>query len=165
MALLNFAYGSNMLSARLRRRVPGARSVGVASLRGHQLRWHKTAKDESGKCDIVSAEEESVVYGVLYEIPAEQKRQLDQAEGLGFGYDQKEVLVQVGAKIYAALAYYATKVDPNIQPFIWYKALVVAGAVEHGLPAEYVNELRAVAAKQDSNAQRHAENMALAGEV
>jgi gamma-glutamylcyclotransferase len=115
--LLNFAYGSNMLLARLRQRVPDANPIGVARLRGHQLRWHKVAKDDSGKCDVVTAEGESVVYGVLYEIPQEQKKHLDRAEGLGFGYEEKEVWVEVEATTYMAKAYCATKINPTLLPF------------------------------------------------
>ena len=163
MALLNFAYGSNMLSARLLQRVPGAQPIGSAILRGHTLRWHKIAKDGSGKCDIVVREGDSVVYGVLYEIPPHEKANLDQAEGLGFGYEEKEVTVESGSGTHTATAYYATNTNPSILPFTWYKALVVAGAVEHGLPLEYVEGLRAIEAKHDPDAQQHAQNMALAG--
>ena len=165
MALLNFAYGSNMLSARLLQRVAGAKPVGIAVLRGHALRWHKVAKDGSAKCDIVVAEDDSVVHGVLYEIPPDEKKNLDQAEGLGFGYEEKEVSVEVRNGTHKATAYYATNIDLGILPFTWYKALVVSGAVEHGLPPEYVRGLRGIEAKQDPNAQRHAQNMALAGEA
>ena len=165
MALLNFAYGSNMLSARLMQRVSGAKFVGVGLLRGHVLRWHKVAKGGSGKCDIEVAKDDSLVYGVLYEIPANEKKKLDRAEGLGYGYEEKQVSIEVGATTHKATAYYATSIDQSIVPYTWYKALVVAGAVEHGLPPEYVESLRASPAKQDPDAEVHAQNMALAGEA
>jgi len=38
-----FAYGSNMSLARLRRRVPSARRIAVATLPGYRLRFHKIA--------------------------------------------------------------------------------------------------------------------------
>ncbi len=162
MAHLNFAYGSNMLSTRLRQRVPGARLVGTAKLRAYALRWHKVAKDGSGKCDIVPAEPGSVVHGALYEIPAHEKQYLDRAEGLGFGYEEKDVLVECKTGLLKATAYVATHIDESILPFTWYRALVIAGAVEHGLPIAYVNGLRAIDAKLDADAQRHAQHMALA---
>jgi gamma-glutamylcyclotransferase (GGCT)/AIG2-like uncharacterized protein YtfP len=162
VAHLNFAYGSNMLSARLRQRVPGARLIGAAALSGHVLRWHKVAKDGSGKCDIVLAEPGSVVHGVLYEIPAHEKQHLDRAEGLGFGYTEKHVLVECNAGMLKATAYVATHVDDSLLPFTWYRALVIAGAVEHGLPSAYVNGLRAIDARLDADAHRHAQHMALA---
>ncbi len=162
MALLNFAYGSNMLSARLRQRVSGARLIGAATLRAHVLRWHKVAKDGSGKCDIVPADPSSVVHGVLYEIPAQEKPHLDRAEGLGFGYEEKHVLVECKEGMLKATAYVATHVDASLLPFTWYRALVIAGAVEHGLPIAYVDGLRAIDAKLDVDAHRHAHHMALA---
>ncbi len=162
MASLNFAYGSNMLSARLRQRVPGAQLFGTATLHGHALRWHKVAKDGSGKCNIVAAEPCSVVHGVLYEIPAHEKKHLDRAEGLGFGYEEKEVLVDCKTGMLKATAYLATHIEEGILPFTWYRALVIAGAVEHGLPIDYVNGLRAIEARLDADTQRHAQHMALA---
>jgi hypothetical protein len=162
VTLLNFAYGSNMLSARLRQRVPGARLIGTATLRGHALRWHKVAKDGSAKCDIVLAEPDSVVHGVLYDIPVHEKQHLDRAEGLGIGYAEKEILVECRTAMLTATAYVATHVDESLLPFTWYRALVIAGAVEHGLPTAYVEGLRAIDAKLDPDAHRHAQHMALA---
>jgi len=162
MAHLNFAYGSNMLSARIRQRVPAAQLVGIATLRGHALRWHKVAKDGSGKCDIVAAEPGSVVHGVLYQIPAHEKEHLDRAEGLGFGYEEKDVLVECETGTLKATAYVATHIDESLLPFTWYRALVIAGAMEHGLPIAYVNGLRAIDAKLDADALRHALHWALA---
>ncbi len=162
VALLNFAYGSNMLSARLRQRVPGALLIGAAMLHGHALRWHKVAKEGSGKCDIVPAEPASVVHGVLYEIPAQEKHHLDHAEGLGFGYAEKDILVECKTGMPQATAYVATHIDASLLPFTWYRSLVIAGAIEHGLPNAYVDGLRAINAKLDVDAHRHAQHMALA---
>ncbi len=47
-----FAYGSNMLTARLHERVPSATPIGIGQLEGHALRWDKRSwRDGSGKCD------------------------------------------------------------------------------------------------------------------
>lgn len=156
---LYFAYGSNMLTRRLLGRTPSARTVGVATLAGHELRWHKVSKDGSGKCDIVSAEANRVVHGVLYEIAISDKPALDKAEGLGWGYKQVqlEVLSEIGPLL--ALSYQATNIDHGTKPYDWYKALVVAGAQEHRLAADYVQALEAVAAVEDWNEQRAAENL------
>jgi gamma-glutamylcyclotransferase len=47
--IVNFAYGSNMLTRRLRERAPSARTVGTGVLHGHTLRWHKVGQDSSGQ--------------------------------------------------------------------------------------------------------------------
>ena len=146
--------------------MPGARARGVALLRDHELRWHKVAKDGSGKCDIVEVRSpSSLVFGVLCEIPDDEKASLDRAEGLGQGYEEKEVALELADRRVAALAYVATNIRPDILPYSWYKALVVAGAIEHGLPTDYLRVLRAVRAAQDADAARHAKHMALAGDA
>ncbi len=160
--MVNFAYGSNMLLARIRERVPSARPLGIAALHGHRLAWHKAGRDGSGKCDVVaSADPGAVVFGVLYEIALAEKPILDAAEGLGAGYDEKRVQLQHKAALLSASLYQATRIEPSWKPYSWYKALVVAGAREHGLPLPYVAALESVAAIDDGDRDRHARHLAL----
>lgn len=155
---LYFAYGSNMLTRRLLGRTPSARAVGLATLHGHALRWHKVSKDGSGKCDVV-ASADGTVYGVLFEIDLSDKPALDRAEGLGWGYRQVELEVQTAGGPVQALSYQATNIDHGTKPYDWYQTLVVAGAREHGLSADYVQTLEAVATVEDWNRERATENL------
>ncbi|KWK20732.1 hypothetical protein WT77_23160 [Burkholderia stagnalis] len=160
-SILNFAYGSNMLTARICDRVPSARALGVAILLGHQLRWHKASKDGSGKCDVVATAAEDSVYGVLYELALTEKASLDRAEGLGSGYSERQVeVIFHGRKMLVSL-YYATAINSTLKPYYWYKELVIAGARQHGLPPEYIHMLESEEAIEDTNLARHAENVAL----
>jgi gamma-glutamylcyclotransferase len=157
-----FAYGSNMLTRRLRERCPSARALGTAELLGYELKWHKRSRDESGKCDVVSTNDANdVVHGVLYEIPMNEKAALDKAEGLGHGYEAKMVDVAFNGALSKETVYYATDMDPSLKPYTWYQALVVAGAREHGLPASYVDGLAACGAVEDRDRARHDRNMEL----
>ena len=155
-----FAYGSNMLTTRLQERCSSARALGTAELRGYALRWHKRSRtDGSGKCDVVeSAAAGAVVFGVLYEIALHEKRALDVAEGLGHGYEAKSVGVVFEGTKRAPLLYYATDIEPSLRPYAWYKAFVVAGAREHGLPAKYIDRLEATEATEDPDRERDARN-------
>lgn len=162
--MLNFAYGSNLLLSRIRQRVPGVQLVGTAVLADHQLRWHKRGQDGSGKCDVV-ARRGFAVHGVLYEVPPEEKPGLDAAEGLGHGYDERRVTVRSAGQDVPCALYQATHVDPGLPPYSWYKALVLAGARQHGLPVAYLDTLAAVVAVQDGDADRHARHMALAADL
>ncbi len=163
--VLNFAYGSNMLWQRIRDRVPSAVPLGPARLPGYQLHWHKVGKDRSGKCDIrPAADPANLVHGVLYRFDRSDKPLLDAAEGLGYGYDEIEVQVETANGSSLALAYAATHIEPTLRPFDWYQALVVAGAVEHGLPVDYVDALRRIEAKADADAARAALHFKLAGQ-
>ncbi|MER8472747.1 gamma-glutamylcyclotransferase [Mesorhizobium sp. M1328] len=160
-----FAYGSNMLTARLRERCPSARPLGVAELRGYELRWHKRSrKDGSSKCDVIqSTSAGASVFGVLYEIAVSEKADLDRAEGLRSGYDEAEVKLHTAGGEIAAVAYVATDIDPDLKPYSWYHAFVLAGAREHRLPETYVNILQSVVATQDPDRTRHDRNMLLTG--
>ncbi|QXF12352.1 gamma-glutamylcyclotransferase family protein [Sphingopyxis terrae] len=157
-----FAYGSNMPAARLRERCPSARALGIAELPGHELRWHKRSIDGSGKCDIVAVDTPNAsVFGVLYEILADEKPALDRAEGLNKGYDEDAVEVIFDGTRMTATAYRATDTDSALSPYTWYRALVIAGAKEHRLPASYIAGLESVPADEDANRARHNERMAL----
>ena len=162
--MLNFSYGSNMLTARIRERVSSAEFKGVARLRGHALRWHKRSIDGSGKCDIVRAEEDSWVYGVVYEISDEQMPALDEFEA---GYESQDIEMEyLGTFEHAtARAYFARKTDPSLLPYSWYKKLVVTGAKAANLPDLYVAQLESVEAQEDPDRERHDKNMAIINAV
>jgi gamma-glutamylcyclotransferase len=157
-----FAYGSNMLSTRMCHpdRVPSARPIGVGYITSHRLTFDKVSgKDGSGKCDAEQTQNTiDRVYGVLYSVDKSEKTNLDRAEGLKSGYEEKTVNVTTAKGVTPAVMYYATSKDPSLKPYHWYKALVVAGAVEHGLPFTYVELLRTVESVQDQDAARRIEH-------
>jgi gamma-glutamylcyclotransferase len=102
---------------------------------------------------------------VLYRVPAAEKAGLDAAEGLGQGYDERRVTVHCAAGEVVCTLYQATHVDPGLPPYSWYKALVLAGARQHGLPATYVAMLASVVAVQDADTARHQKHMALSRDL
>lgn len=156
---LNFAYGSNMLAARLQERVPSARAVGPACLTGYSLRWHKISLDGSGKCDVQADDAPGAcVWGVIFEIALGEKIKLDRAEGLGNGYDERTVQVERSSGGVKVQLYYATAIDRAYVPYDWYKALVMAGARENELPAGYVAALDSVPSKPDPDTNRARKN-------
>lgn len=158
-----FAYGSNLLSARLKERTPSARVVGPAVLERHELRWHMAASDGSGKCDVVEVEAGGCqVLGVVYEIALFEKPHLDAAETLGVGYAEREAVVRMGDRSLDAWLYYALETDAGSVPYDWYKALVLGGAKEHAFEPGYVRMLEAVQAKPDTDALRLARHLKLA---
>lgn len=60
----------------------------------------------------------------------------------------------------SALAYVATDADPSRRPYHWYKALVIAGAIEHALPTDYIDRLRAVRSGPDPMPNRRTKRAA-----
>lgn len=156
-----FAYGSNMLTRRLTvvSRAPSAVARGVATIAGFAVRFHKVGADGSGKCTLVTSEEESAVaYGVLYELADADADRLDSVEGVHTGgYSRHSVRLRLldgpatDAETYVAGDRY---IDTARVPFDWYRDLVVAGAVEHGLPQAYIEELAHVPVVSDPDALR-----------
>lgn len=156
---LYFAYGSNLLTRRLRERTPSATRVGTGILPGHELKWHMASEDGSGKCDVVpAADPASRVYGVVYRILTPEKHVLDAAETVGVGYEQKLAPIDTGDGPMEAWLYYAISRDPAAVPYDWYHAIVVSGAREHGLPASYIEALeraRSIPDPDPERARRH----------
>jgi hypothetical protein len=159
-----FAYGSNMLTRRLAAtdRAPSAKPVGIGYVEGRRLTFDKVSQDGSGKCDAeATGKKTDRVYGVIFQIALTDKVALGKAEGLGMGYAEKRVeVVTVAGKVQIE-TYIATKKDPVLRPYHWYKAITVAGAVEHGLPNDYVEWLREVESIEDPDVERRANNEAL----
>jgi gamma-glutamylcyclotransferase len=152
VAITYFAFGSNMLLERLRKRVPSARVVGAASLGGYTLRFNKLSKDGSGKANIVpSSDPRAMVFGVLCELDAAERPLLDKAEGLGKGYETLPVRVRREEAEEEAFAYVAAPeaIREDLMPYQWYKDLVVAGAIQNHFPEAYVRRIEAIEAVPD----------------
>jgi hypothetical protein len=154
--MLYFAYGSNLSTVRLTGRVPSAELITTGQLRQHRLLFHKIGRDGSAKCDACFTEQEGdFLYGALYQIDPKQKNHLDQAEGLGNGYQTKQVTVITGSgNILTAFTYYATRTAADIKPFHWYKKHVLSGAREHCFPGPYIEKIAAIVSIDDKNLHR-----------
>lgn len=158
-----FAYGSNMSSRRLKARVPSAKFICFATLRQHELVFHKISQDGSGKCDVYfTGSDRDAVIGVIFEIDEREKPALDLIEGLGNGYEQKPVeLVTRSGEMTQAYTYYATHIDPTLRPYHWYKQHVLRGAEEFGLPEKYIDGIRIIESLTDPDSERHVRELAI----
>ncbi len=138
MQLLYFAFASNMDVAQMAARCPGAECLGPAVLADHRFRVGRR-----GYATVV-AEPGATVHGVLWRLDARHEAALDVYEGIRHGLYRKVThpvrTAQGGEQ--DALVYVAG--DPaSGQAVPGYMEKVVAAAEHHGLPAAYVDELRA----------------------
>ena len=158
-----FAYGSNMSLQRLRARVPSAQPLGTYRLQAHELRFHKVGRDGSGKCDAFhTSDPEHIVMGVLFDIDQFEKAHLDQVEGVGAGYAEKQVyLLGTRGPEVVAFTYVATRIDCFLKPFTWYKHHVLTGARESLLPGEYIRAIERVESVRDRDKVREAAEYAI----
>ncbi len=143
---------------RITARAPSAIVDTSASLKGHALKFHKRShKDGSAKCDIVeTSNENDIVWGVVFDIDDSEKINLDSVEGLGQGYEEKEIeVIGMNGETLYAFTYYATDIAINLKPYTWYKEHVLRGARENNLPAEYIILIEKVEAILDLDRDRH----------
>jgi len=129
-----FAYGSNMNPDRIRERIPQARLVGRAVIKGWRLRERLYADIERAKgC---------TVEGVLYLVTDTELYRLDAYEGFPRVYGGVQVNAWLDAKHCVYAVTYAmteaTKKEREGKPYPrGYRLLCSAGAHWHGVKNEY----------------------------
>lgn len=152
-----------MSHRRLCARTPSACKIGVGVLERHRLCFHKVGKDGSAKCDAFETGNiEDMIYGVVFNLHADEKHLLDEAEGLGNGYEIKyaDITMQNGGVI-MAFTYFATSVDKSLKPLDWYKYHVMQGMSEHDLPAWYQQSMNDIACIKDEDQYRKTGELAI----
>lgn len=161
-----FAYGSNMLDERLthRTRCPSARLLGTGSAAGWRLAFAKRGADGSGKATMLrSSRAADRVHGVLFQIDLAERAALDGVEGPDYErLDDLDVALDDGVRARASV-YVARDgaIDPTLVAFDWYRALVIAGARRHRLPAAVIAEIESVRVRPDPNPARDQRLIAL----
>ncbi|NND65969.1 MAG: gamma-glutamylcyclotransferase [Halioglobus sp.] len=163
MEVKYFSYGSNLSLARMSARVPSASVDFVACVKGHSMKYRKIGRDGSAKCDLVeSLGDGGEVWGVIYHIDPAEKPGLDRAEGLGSGYEMKELAVPgPDGTTVSAFTYYATHFSEGLKPYPWYVEHVLRGAAEHGLPNDYIAAFLTTESMLDPDQERHERELSI----
>lgn len=146
MSVLYFAYGSNMATSQMQKRISSAKTLNTGYIRGWKVICNKRSKDGSGKANIVQ-QNEHCTWGVVYEIDTEDVLKLDRFEG---GYNRVTVFVTIDDESsVSAETYISEDIIEEPVAFDWYKELIIIGAEEHGLPPAYVDTLREIRSRPD----------------
>jgi gamma-glutamylcyclotransferase (GGCT)/AIG2-like uncharacterized protein YtfP len=159
--VLYFAYGSNMLRERLHARVGRALHLGRAHLPGYHLAFAKRSRDGSGKCTLFTQPRGAGVWGVVFALTPRQKGVLDEYEGVD--YTAESVILNSPRGRLRAYTYIGTRrsIDHSLQPYAWYRDLVLAGAVQAGLPDHHIAKIESVPVCSDGDPARASENLSL----
>ena len=152
-----FAYGSNLDWTQMKRRCPSAKFVCRAKLPAHRLAFTlKSGTRDCGVADVLP-DQTKVAWGVVYELPDSELKNLDKKEGFKPGrpneqneYTREDHYVwrEGDAKQLLLVALYRghPQLDPPL-PSDDYKERIVAGARHWNLPAEYIRELESIETK------------------
>jgi hypothetical protein len=150
--MLYFSYGADMNPARLGSRAPGHRSLGIARLAAHKLVFPRYSRDWKGATASIASSPTDVVFGALYDLPADDIPILHHHKG----YDpdgppelNEHVFREVSVKRLAsgetvsAWTYIAVPDNTDALPSRAYVRAMLDGARYHGLPRAYVVVLQA----------------------
>jgi hypothetical protein len=142
-----FAYGSNMSSRRLTRRVKIINTIDPTCLKGYELTFNKLGKDSTAKANLV-ASPEGHLWGVLYRLVENEAQLLD-------GFEPAYVKLHVHARGMnirdeaSAFTYSSNLLTEDQKPARRYLEHIIEGAREHALPEDYISFLKNSAINED----------------
>lgn len=131
-----FAYGSNMLRARLQARIGRVEDFGWSTLHHHRHGFEKRGADGTGK-GTIAPHPSLRVHGVLYAITDGQLAELHRFEG-GYRMIEIDVVQQSSAAELRAVSYTAIRLVGPLTPTEEYLDYYERGMREHGLPEAYI---------------------------
>ncbi|HEY8495415.1 MAG TPA: gamma-glutamylcyclotransferase family protein [Limnochordales bacterium] len=143
-AVYYFAYGSCMSPEDLARDVEEFELVGPARVRGYRLAFTRYSRARRGGVADMVPDEDGVVEGVLYRLPAEQLPALDEREGAPEHYRREHVRVETpDGQVYDDVLTYVVvdKAPEEVPPHADYVQTILRGA-EAYLSRAYVEQLR-----------------------
>lgn len=150
--MLYFAYGSNMNEDELGKINIKIINAEKAILNDYVVALTRESKNrDGGVLDIVSSKG-GIVEGVLFKIPDEYIKKINEKEGVCVGaYEPIIIKAQTmkGKQVSNVISYQVCKKDNPPQASKEYKESVLKGANDHGLSAKYIIELQKVLEKDE----------------
>jgi hypothetical protein len=156
-----FAYGSNMQRDTFegRRRIAFQRAVPVR-VAGWRVVFDKPPLIPIGEsfANLVP-DPDAVALGVAYEVTPDDLDHIELTEGVLIGNYHRvvvpvEPLVVIADPPTEACSLSSERRDESLRPSTRYMSIIVAGALDHALPDDYVEILRAVATCEEGMASR-----------
>ncbi|KAI1289564.1 Gamma-glutamylcyclotransferase [Halotydeus destructor] len=148
-----FAYGSNLLPARLRLANKSATKVSNGILPGYMIVFANYSNFWKGGAATIIKDDESYVMGVVYELSQEDAASLDAQES---GYDAIQVDIETGRGQRMKCKTYTMKEELSVKltlPSLSYKNVIIAGAKENKFSEEYVTLLNNIESNGNEDAE------------
>ncbi|XP_045459459.1 gamma-glutamylcyclotransferase-like [Melitaea cinxia] len=146
---LYFGYGSNLLSKRIHINNPTATFFAPAKLSGYRLDFNTFSPFWNGAAATIVEDPDSHVWGALWTLDNADMKSLDKQEGVdtNFYYAKNVTVFTSRGQAYLARTYIETinptkvpsyEIPPERQPSNTYMQVIIIGAYESSLPAEYI---------------------------
>ena len=151
--LYYFAYGSNMNKEQILVRCANPKVIAVAKLPHHRVAFFGYSKTWDGAMESVIPAPGKEVWGVIYELNFSDRDRLDacqdvRLDGTGAYFHYPARVADTVGKTRAVLFYKKDILGTPQKPSREYLDLIVLGALEHGLPASYIEGLRRIESKK-----------------
>ena len=154
-----FAYGSNLDLSQMKRRCPECRLISKGSLSGHSLTFNRFSNGWGGGVADVIQDQDSKVWGLVFEISDSDLERLDRYEG--YHKDQtsmyerwKAVIDTPNGQISDVWVYTVVEKQKYVQPTLEYLQIIKDAAVRWNFPKDYQQTLELVAISIRTTLQR-----------
>lgn len=152
---LYFAYGLNLNLQKIGQKLTKPRVVGIARLANHKMGFYGHSVIWDGAVETVVPDDQSEVWGILYQMEAYEWEQLDNFEdarldGTGEYFHYPVEVFDEQNMIREASLYKKAQLREAKQPSTEYVDLIIQGAKEQGLPESYIATLQNIASKPAS---------------
>jgi gamma-glutamylcyclotransferase len=146
MSMYYFAYGSNLSSKFIRDYTPSAKFTMKADLPNYKVEFRHFSKDLGGGISSIVEAPGSLVKGVIYDVPELELEELDILESVPEGTYRRDTYIVMGedGQWHHADLYRVSTPSGPYTPSTRYVDFMVEGAREHGLDAEYIEQLLAI---------------------
>ncbi|XP_037502354.1 gamma-glutamylcyclotransferase-like [Rhipicephalus sanguineus] len=139
--ILYFAYASNMWSRRIHICNPTAKFLDIGELEGYHVDFFDYFESWRGASAALRKCDGKITHGVIWAVPKQDVHNLDRQESDYEGVDVTVKLSSGEEAVCRTYIYGHTKAGKRGVPSLFYKAVIVAGAIEHKLPETYVQQL------------------------
>lgn len=150
-----FAYGSDMFSAQIMERCSRPVLLAVACLADQRLGFFGHSDIWDGGVETVVPAPGQELWGVIYELTFTDAQRLDvwhdaRLDGAGSFFHYPARVLDTAGQPRTVLLYKKDILGAQSPPSRQYLEVIIQGAKERGLPADYIEGLRAVPAKEAS---------------
>ena len=159
MAIKYFAYGSNLDLPQMKRRCPSSKLISKGTLPGYRLTFNRFSSGWGGGVADVIQDQDSKVWGLVFEISDSDLERLDRYEG--YHKDQtsmyerwKAVIDTPNGQISDVWVYTVVEKQKFIQPTLEYLQIIKDAAVRWNFPKDYQQTLELVAISIRTTLQR-----------
>ena len=147
-----FAYGADMLAAQISERCSKPVLLAVACLADHSLGFFGHSDIWDGGVETVVPVPGQELWGVIYELTFMDEQRLDvwydaRLDGAGAFFHYPARVLDTAGQPHTVLLYKKDILGSPSQPSRQYLEVIIQGATERGLPAAYIDGLRAIPAK------------------